>query len=94
MAEEYVLAEHHSHQGNGWVTVKVIAITDKQTQFLDGVPIDGFTLQLGLDYDLQGVQATSSRLHITEDDLFHLGTALAGAGYKLREAKMKAKRGL
>ena len=92
MAKEEVLAEHHSHQENGGVTVKVIAITDKQTQYLDSVPLDGFALQLGLEYDLQGLQQTASRLLISEEDLFNLANALAGAGYKLREARQKAKR--
>jgi hypothetical protein len=93
MAKEEVLAEHYSHQNNGGVNVRAIAVTDKRTQYVDGVPVDGFCLQLGLDYDLQGLQQTSSRLLISEDDLFNLANALAGAGYKLREARKKLEKG-
>ena len=90
MAKEETLAEHYSVQENGGARIQIITVTDKSTQFLDGVPIDGYSLQLGLDYDLLGLQQTSSRLAISEEDLFDLANALAGAGYKLREAKKKA----
>jgi len=93
MSKEEVLAEHRSIQTNGGVTVKVIALTDKNTQFVDGAPLDGYCLQLGLDYNLLGLQSTETRLAITEEDLFELANALAGAGYKLRETRKKAARG-
>jgi hypothetical protein len=90
MSKEEVLAAHYTHQENGGVNIRALALIDKQTIFLDGVPIDGFSLQLGIDYDLHGLQQTSTRLLISEEDLFHLANALAAAGYKLREARMKA----
>ena len=93
MSKEEVIAEHQCLRDESSISVKVIALTDKNTQHLDGIPVDGVSLQLGIDYSIQGLNNTAVRLFISEEDLFGLASALAGAGYKLREARAKITRG-
>lgn len=91
MSKEEVLAEHFIDMEDATAAFKIAAVTDNKTQFLSGVPLDDFKLRFGIDYD-QELQSTSVSLIIKEEDLFNLANALAGAGYKLREARVKAKR--
>jgi len=91
---ELVLSEHRVHQSNGGLTVQVVAVVDKHTQYLDGIPLDGFTSALKFEYGLQGLQNTTTSVALADPaDLYKLANALIGAGHKLEEAVKKAERG-
>ena len=91
---ELVLSEHYVHQDNGGLTIQVVALVDERTQYLDGVPLDGFTLMLKFEYSMLGLQNTTASIAVKDPaDLSELADALGGAGYKLKEAVRKAEGG-
>jgi hypothetical protein len=94
MENEIILGEHHVHQNNGGLTVQIVALVDKHTKYFDGVPIDGFVTLIKFKYSMLGLQETNAVVTLNElNDIFEFANALAGAGYKLREALAKTEKG-
>lgn len=90
MSKIHVLAEHDFPHAR----VEAVALVDKQTQFVDGLPYDGFGTSLIITHNSQdGSTQGSLTLMLGEDDFFNLANALAAAGYKIREARLRATRG-
>jgi hypothetical protein len=90
MSKKHVLTEHDFPTAR----VEAIALVDKQTQFVDGLPYDGFGTALVISHHSKD-GSTEGQLVLTlgEDDFFNLANALAAAGYKIREARLRASKG-
>jgi hypothetical protein len=90
MSKKHVLTEHDFPTAR----VEAVALVDKQTQFVDGLPYDGFGTALVISHrSSDGKTEGQLALTLGEDDFFNLANALAAAGYKIREARLRASRG-
>lgn len=86
----HVLAEHEFATAR----IEAVALVDKQTQFVDGLPYDGFGTALIISHRSND-GSVEGRLNLTlgENDFFEMANALAAAGYKIREARLRASKG-
>jgi len=90
MFKKHVLTEH----ALATALIEAVALVDKQTQFVDGLPYERFGTALIISHrSTDGKIEGTLSLTLGEDDFFNLANALAAAGYKIREARLKARKG-
>jgi hypothetical protein len=94
MSEDLVLTVTKDLVEDGDLSIAAVCSVDKQTTYIDGIPIDGFTPWLRVQYcDRSGCQAGEQRFLVSEGSLRELANILSAAAYKLREARQKAEKG-